>query len=109
MKELIISLLLQKAHAQDLPTPFPAIPIPNWSGARTFPEIMSAIVDTLVIFAAVVAVIAIIIGGYQYITSAGNPEKAAQAKNTLLYAIIGLIVVMSAYIIIRFIANRIGA
>ena len=96
--------LIQKALAQE----FPAVPIPNWSRIGDLPGIVSAIVNTLVLFASIIAVIAIIIGGYQYITSAGNPEKAAQAKNTLLYAIIGLIVVYSAYLIISLIASRIG-
>ncbi len=49
------------------------------------------------------AVIMIIIGGFRYITSAGKQESVQGAKNTLLYAIIGLIIVALAQIIVHFV------
>ncbi len=51
------------------------------------------------------AVLFIIIGGFQYITSAGNPENVSKAKNTILYAIIGIIVTLLSYAIVKFIID----
>jgi hypothetical protein len=47
-------------------------------------------------------VIMIIVGGFRYITSGGNDASVTAAKNTILYAIIGLVVVALAQIIVRF-------
>lgn len=49
--------------------------------------------------AAVVAVVVIVWGGIQYINSGGEPGKVAKAKNTIIYAIAGLIVVLLASVI----------
>ncbi|MBX4197631.1 pilin [Candidatus Saccharibacteria bacterium] len=53
----------------------------------------------------VIAVIMIIVGGFRYITSGGNPESTKSARNTILYAIIGLVVVALAQIIVRFVLS----
>ena len=52
--------------------------------------------------AGVIAVAYLIVGGYQYITSQGNPDATAVAKSTIINAIIGLIVILASYLIIRF-------
>ena len=49
--------------------------------------------------AAVVAVGFVVYGGIQYINSAGDPGKAGKAKNTIMYALIGLVVVLLASVI----------
>jgi hypothetical protein len=54
----------------------------------------------------VVAVIMIIVGGLKYITSGGDSGNITSAKNTILYAIVGLIVVALAQIIVRFVLER---
>ena len=56
----------------------------------------------------IVAVVMIIIGGLRYITSGGNDTNVASAKNTLLYAIIGLIIVSLAQLIVRFVLNKVA-
>jgi hypothetical protein len=53
-----------------------------------------------------VSVIMIIYGGFRYITSAGNDANVTAAKNTILYAIIGLVIVALAQIIVRFVMNQ---
>ena len=52
--------------------------------------------------AATVALIFIIVGGIQYISSGGNQEQAGKAKSTLTWAIIGFILIMASYSIIYF-------
>jgi hypothetical protein len=63
----------------------------------------ASLVATLV---GVAAVIMIIIGGIQYVISAGDPTNVQNAKNTILYAIIGLVVALMARAIILFVLVR---
>lgn len=53
------------------------------------------------------SVIAILIGGFEYVISAGDSAKVNTAKNVILYAVIGLIVVIMAQVIIRFVIGNI--
>lgn len=55
--------------------------------------------------AGIVTVIFIIVGGIQYVTSNGEPQSVSRAKDTILYAIIGLVVVMSAFVIVRLVTG----
>lgn len=52
-----------------------------------------------------IAVIMIIYGGFRYITSGGDSGSVGTAKNTLIYAIVGLIIVALAQIIVRFVLS----
>jgi amino acid transporter len=54
------------------------------------------------------AVVFIIVGGIQYITSSGDPAQVKNAKNTILYAIIGLVVAAAAYAIVSFLTGRLS-
>jgi Type IV secretion system pilin len=54
----------------------------------------------------VAAVIVIIIGGFQYITSAGDSTKVAKAKDMIIYAAVGLVIVAAARTIIMFVISR---
>jgi len=55
----------------------------------------------------VVAVIMIIIGGFRYITSGGNDTSITSAKNTILYAVIGLVIVALAQVLVHFVLRNI--
>ncbi len=50
-----------------------------------------------------ISVLMIFIGGIRYIVSTGDPQRTATAKNTILYAVIGLIISISAFAIVEFI------
>lgn len=52
-----------------------------------------------------VAVIMIIIGGFRYVTAGGDSGSVTAAKNTILYAVIGLIVALLAYAIVNFVVD----
>jgi hypothetical protein len=54
----------------------------------------------------IIAVVMIIVGGVKYITSGGSSEKTTSAKDTILFAIVGLIVVALAQIIVKFVLNK---
>jgi hypothetical protein len=57
----------------------------------------------------IVAVIMIIVGGLRYITSGGNDTSVTGAKNTILYAIIGLIIVALAQVLVRFTLSKVAS
>ncbi|MEX0649702.1 MAG: hypothetical protein WD200_01760 [Candidatus Andersenbacteria bacterium] len=66
------------------------------------------IINWGLMLAALVAAIFLIIGGIQYITSQGDDTKAETAKNTILFAVIGLIVIGLAAAIVRFVIQAIN-
>ncbi len=53
----------------------------------------------------VIAVVMMIIGGFYYLTSQGSPERVQKGKNTILYGIVGLIIVLSAFAIVNFVLS----
>lgn len=56
-------------------------------------------------FAGALAVLFIIIGGIEFIASAGNPQRLEGAKKTLTYAIIGLVIVLLSTVILNLVAG----
>ena len=58
------------------------------------------IVGLLLGFAGIVLFVLLIMGGFKYITSGGDPKAVESAKNTLTYAIGGLIVILVSYLIL---------
>jgi hypothetical protein len=50
----------------------------------------------------------VVIGGFRYVISAGNPKAVQQAKNTITYALIGLLVAILAQVIVTFVIGRLG-
>jgi hypothetical protein len=69
-------------------------------------DIVHTIVNFLSAIVGIVAVIMIIVGGLRYVTSGGNDTSVTAAKNTILYAIIGLVIVALAQIIVRFTLSK---
>ena len=55
---------------------------------------------------AIISIIVIIIGGFRYVTSQGDQTQMQSAKNTILYAVIGLIVAIAAYAIVSFVVTQ---
>ncbi len=69
-------------------------------------KLVKTIINVISVIVGVIAVIMIIIGGFRYIASGGKQESVQAAKNTILYAIIGLVIVALAQIVVRFILNK---
>ena len=63
------------------------------------------ITNTILYIVGVVAVIMLIIGGIKYVVSGGDSKKVTDAKNTVLYAIIGLVIAVFAYAIVNFVIS----
>lgn len=71
-------------------------------------EFIKSIVNILLYLVGVIAVIMIIIGGIKYVTSNGDSSAVTSAKNTIMYAIIGVVVAILAFAIVNWIITAIG-
>ncbi len=71
-------------------------------------SILKLIINLFSVIVGVIAVIMIIVGGVKYITSGGASDKVTGAKNTILFAIVGLVVVALAQIIVRFVLTKVA-
>jgi|SRR3989344_3363110 len=67
---------------------------------------ITKIINILSVIVGVIAVIMLIFGGFRYVTSSGDATRVASAKNTLLYALIGLIIAALAQVIARFVLKQ---
>lgn len=75
---------------------------------KTDPNALLGNVLNITYFAAgIVAVFVIIIAGFLYVTSTGDPGRVTKAKNAILFAVIGLVVVMLAFIITGYVRGAI--
>lgn len=72
----------------------------------TVNTLLKTVINIISVVVGIVAVIMIIIGGFRYVTSGGKQESVTGAKNTILYAIIGLVIVALAQIVVHFILNK---
>src|SRR5687767_3133275 len=70
--------------------------------------LITTIIQIVLGFAGVLAVLFIIIGGFQYITSGGNEELAERGKKNLQNAIIGVVIIILSFVIVRVIANTLA-
>ncbi len=72
-------------------------------------KVNSLITNVINIFSlavGIISVIMIIIGGLKYITSGGDSGNVTGAKNTILYAVVGLIIVALAQVIVRYVLDK---
>lgn len=85
------------------PTTFPTIfPAARFS---TLSSLLNVIVPNLMIGAAVILFIMITLGGFSYVQSHGNPENLKKAQALFLYSLIGFIIVISSFLIIKLIGS----
>ncbi len=80
-------------------------PIPCENKLNT---LIKTIVNLLSVLVGIVAVIMVIVGGFKYITSGGDSNRVSSAKNTIIYALIGLVIVALAQLIVRFVLSKVG-
>lgn len=65
--------------------------------------IVKRIINVAMAVLGVVCVVMLIVGGYNYTMSAGDASKVTKAKNTILYAVIGLVIALLALAIVNFV------
>jgi len=69
-------------------------------------QIVGTVINIFSVVVGIVAVIMIIFGGFRYITSGGDSGNVSSAKNTIVFAVVGLVIVALAQIIVRFVLAR---
>lgn len=82
-------------------------PLPN-SGSSAATPTISTILSIVFGIVGALALLFITISGLRYITSAGNPQKTAQAKEGIIYALVGLAIAISAEAIVVFFISKVA-
>jgi hypothetical protein len=72
-------------------------------------SILKKIIQIFSVIVGFVAVVMIIVGGVKYITSGGNDGNVAGAKNTIIYAVIGLVIVALAQVLVHYVLKNVNA
>src|SRR5437879_5360974 len=70
--------------------------------------IFTSIANTLIFTVGACSVIMLIIGGLRYVLSSGNATAVEGAKNTILYALIGIVVAALAFAMVKFVVDKLG-
>ena len=76
-------------------------------GSPSIDGIFAGVTNTLIFLVGAVSVIMIIIGGLRYVLSNGDPKQAETGRNTIMYAVIGIVVAIAAFAIVKFITSHI--
>lgn len=72
----------------------------------TSEAVINNILNTIYFVSGVIAVVMIIVAGFHYVTSAGDSAKITKAKNTITYAVVGIVVILLAFAITWFVIGR---
>lgn len=72
------------------------------------PAVAKTIINILSWVVGIIAIIMIIFAGLTMVTSAGEAEKTKKAKSTITYALVGMVIVLLAQVIIRFVIKQVG-
>lgn len=70
--------------------------------------VFTQVTNTVLYVVGAISVIMLVWGGFRYIISGGDSKKVTDAKNTILYAILGLVIAFFAYAIVNFVLNTIS-
>lgn len=74
----------------------------------TLQNTVTSVINILSLVVGTVAVVMVIVGGMKYVSSQGDSSAIASAKNTIVYALVGLVIVALAQVIVRFVVQRSG-
>jgi hypothetical protein len=72
------------------------------------PAYFHAIANALIFIVGAVSVLMVIFGGLKFAVSMGNPKRVESARNTIVHAIIGVVIALCSYAIVNFILSTLG-
>lgn len=76
--------------------------VPN---AQATPDTMTNVMNIVLAVLGALAFLMIVVAGFRYIVSEGEPEKIAEAKRMIIYSLVGLLIVALAATIVNFVIN----
>jgi hypothetical protein len=74
-------------------------------GSRDIRDTVGSIINVALGLLGIVAVVIVLIGGFEWMTAGGNEEQTSKAKQRILAGVIGLAIILSAYAISRFVVG----
>lgn len=77
------------------------------AGSPDVNSTVETVINLLSLVVGIIAVVMVIVGGLKYILSSGDSNQLNSAKNTVLFALVGLAIVALAQVIVRFVVNRV--
>ena len=105
---MIGSLKLFAASAADTIKNSASSACGNVCGTANISDIFGFVANALIFLVGAISVIMIIIGGLRYVTSNGDAKATASAKDTILYAVVGIVVSIAAFAIVTFVTTNFG-
>jgi len=105
IKRIAFATMVFPAIALAIPT---AVDPVEGSANVTLSDLLQNVINYILAISAGIAVLFLIVGGIKYIASQGNEESIESAKHTILYSIIGLLVIVLSFVIVTFITNQAG-
>jgi ABC-type Fe3+ transport system permease subunit len=70
---------------------------------QTAEDLVVQVINILSLVGGALAVIMLIYGGLRYVISAGSPEATKSARNTIIYALVGLVIIAAAQVVVQFV------
>lgn len=106
----ILNFLISPVHAEGISDKISQRLGINTDGtiAQMIAPFLFRIIDLLFALAGIIAVLAIIISGYTLVTSGGNEENIKRGTKGITNAVLGLVITLTSYLLLRFIATSIG-
>ena len=108
---ILVVPFLSAAHLAHADLPLPACDKLGGVSCKStdLSGIIVTILDFLLGIAFLVAVLMLVLGGFRYITSAGNEETAGKGKKTIFNALIGIAIVILSYVIVSVVSKTISS
>lgn len=78
------------------------------SGSSGLPVFLTGLVDGFIYVGAALSIVFILVGAVRYITSTGDSKRIQTAKDTIMYAVIGLVAMILARAIVGFVIQGVG-
>lgn len=75
------------------------------AGGLSMQTVISTVIGTMLFIVGLLAVVMLIYGGIRYVTSHGDKAQVTAAKETIMYAVVGLVVAIAAFAVVQWITN----
>lgn len=100
-------MFVKEALAIDLSTIYKPAAALGGSNA-TLSTLINPLINNILIISGIFALVVILLAGFSYITASGDKAKTDQASQALTYGIIGLVVVVAAFVVTRIMGAILG-